>query len=175
MSVATSMHVCPNRYYDGLGGGGKGQKKNCIRLYSRTAGCRQIPNMHFQEYSALCFPGMSSRKIFRIEHLADEFIFTGNGTDSYSHTQASRRHFIQALVGEYGSTEIVAAAENEIGRRQVYAVDVVRYDFRCIRRDECETEPYCQAAQQSLAFSRFRRTTTNILCSFFSMIVCVIR
>lgn len=28
MSVATSMHVCPNRYYDGVGGeGGKGQKK----------------------------------------------------------------------------------------------------------------------------------------------------
>lgn len=27
MSAATSMHVCPNRYYDGLGGGGKGQKK----------------------------------------------------------------------------------------------------------------------------------------------------
>ena len=174
MSVATSMHVCPNRYYDGLGRG-KGQKKNCIRLYLRTAGCRQIPNMHFQEYSALCFPGMSSRKIFRIEHLADEFIFTGNGTDSHSHTQAPRRHFIQALVGEYGSTEIVAAAENEIGRRQVYAVDVVRYDFRRIRRDECEAEPYCQAAQQSLAFSRFRRNDHEYFVLFFSMIVCVIR
>lgn len=38
MSVATSMHVCPNRYYDGLGGGGKGQKKKlhpAVREYSR--------------------------------------------------------------------------------------------------------------------------------------------
>ena len=60
-----------------------------------------------------------------------------------------------------------AAAENEIGRRQVYAVDVVRYDFRCIRRDECETEPYCQAAQQSLAFSRFRRNDHQYFVLFF--------
>ena len=134
------------------------------RKFSRISAIRRY---EVQEYSALCFPGMSSRKIFRIEHLADEFIFTGNGTDSYSHTQASRRHFIQALVGEYGSTEIVAAAENEIGRRQVYAVDVVRYDFRCIRRDECETEPYCQAAQQSLAFSRFRRNDHQYFVLFF--------
>ena len=159
----------------GWGEGGRGRRKNCIRLYSRTAGCRQIPNMHFQEYSALCFPGMSSRKIFRIEHLADEFIFTGNGTDSYSHTQASRRHFIQALVGEYGSTEIVAAAENEIGRRQVYAVDVVRYDFRCIRRMSAKPSRTARRLNSLLRSAGSGETTTNILCSFFSMIVCVIR
>lgn len=169
MSVATSMHVCPNRYYDGLGGGGKGQKKKlhpAVLTHSRMPD--QIPNMHFQEYSALCFPGMSSRKIFRIEHLADEFIFTGNGTDSYSHTQASRRHFIQALVGEYGSTEIVAAAENEIGRRQVYAVDVVRYDFRCIRRDECETRAVLPGGSTVSCVQPVPEKRPPIFCALFS-------
>ena len=56
-----------------------------------------------------------SWKIFRIEYFTNEFIFTRNGTYSHSHTQALCGHFIQTLVSEYGSTKIIAAAENEIG------------------------------------------------------------
>lgn len=39
----------------GWGERGKGERKSNIRLYLRTSGCRQGFNMHFQEYSVLCF------------------------------------------------------------------------------------------------------------------------
>lgn len=83
---------------------------------------------------------IASKQVFRKECLANEFVFAGQGADAYGHADASRGHFIQPLVGQAGTTEIVVGAENEVGGAQVDASEVRGDDLLGIAGHPGETE-----------------------------------
>ena len=81
-----------------------------------------------------------SKQVFRIECLANEFIFAGKGTDTDSHTEAPGSHLVEALVGQGGTTEIVVGAQYKLGSGEVNAADIRDDDLPGIAGDTGKTE-----------------------------------
>lgn len=68
-------------------------------------------------------------KIFGMVAATDEFVFSWYALRPHRDKDALCGQFIEALVGQCGSPEIVIVAEDEVGIAKVDGVDVARQNF----------------------------------------------
>lgn len=112
--------------------GVKGEADEKRRQYIRTTAERILRIM----YPRILRSVLS--QITRIECLRYKLVFSRQTLDAYNYTDTPCGQFIEPLSGDYGASEIVAAAQYEISRGEVYGIDVFTYDFGGIRKNLSE-------------------------------------
>lgn len=108
-----------------------------------------------------------SKLVFRIECLANEFVFARQRADTNGHTDTSGGHFVKSLIGQTGSTEIVVSTENKVDGGQVDATDIRRNNLLGITGHAGETETDGQLGQHSLPLGRIGRDHHENFTFFF--------
>lgn len=90
-------------------------------------------------------------QVRRIIDLRYHLVLARYRFDANQYTDTPCGKLIEALVGDDGATEIVAAAEDEVGRRQVDGMNVSTDDFDRIRRYTGEAQANGQARNKLFA------------------------